>query len=258
MTEVKISTPRGVQLAGTFINPVDTTDAAVLFAHSFLADRHSGQHFDRLSKAYRGAGYATLEFDFSGCGDSDDDIITRDSEVEDLHSVSAWLAHQGFTRQILHAHSFGTIPALKARPESVQTMVLTGMVSGPLSFDWNRIFSASQLDDLERNGVASVPDDNDSAREAFLISRQTLIDLSMNTPEELIDPLRVPVLVIHDHDDETLGLVDMTNEVFPRLPDGSHLEVVRGFRFGAGEGLDVLRDLSVNWARKHVPVRPEK
>ena len=135
-------------------------------------------------------------------------------------------------------------------------MVLTGMISGPLSFDWSRIFSPSQLDDLEHEGVARVPDDNDSAREAFLISRQTLIDLSMNKPEDLIDPLRIPVLVIHDHDDESLGLVDMTNEIFPRLPAGSRVEVARAFRFGAGQGLDVLRELSVDWARAHMPVRP--
>lgn len=258
MAEVKISTPRGVQLSGTFVNPVDSTDAAVVFSHSFLADRHSGEHFDRLSKAYRGAGYATLEFDYSGCGDSDDDVITLANQVEDLHSASAWLKSQGFTRQVIHGHSFGTLAALKARPEAAQTMVLSGMITGPLSFDWTRIFSASQLDDLERKGYAQIPDDNQSDREFFVISKQTLIDLSMNDTDKLLNNLKIPVLAIHDHDDELMGLVEMTEEIIDRLPEGSHMEVVRGVRFGAQEGVDILRDLSVNWARKFVPVRPAK
>lgn len=255
MTEVRIPTPRGVTLAGTFINPVDTKDAAVLFSHSFLADRHSGEHFDRLSRAYRGAGYATLEFDYSGCGDSDDDVITAAHAVEDLHSASSWLEKQGFTRQIIHAHSFGTLIALKARPESVETMVLTGLVSGPLSFDWTRIFSASQLDDLEKHGHAQIPDDNQSDREFFVISRQTLIDLSMNETNDLLGNLKTPVLVIHDDDDDARGLLEMTQENFHRLPDGSHLEIVRAVSFGAGQGLDTLRNLSLDWVRTRIPVR---
>jgi pimeloyl-ACP methyl ester carboxylesterase len=258
VTEVRIPTPRGKMLAGTFVDPVDSTDAAVIFSHSFLADRHSGEHFDRLSAAYRGAGYATLEFDYSGCGDSDDDVITTANQVEDLHSASAWVKAKGFSRQIIHAHSFGTLAALKARPEAAQTMVLTGMITGPLSFDWTRIFSESQLDDLEKHGYARIPDDNQSDREFFVISKQTLIDLSMNEPDELVNNLKQPILAIHDHDDELMGLVEMTEEIFPRLPEGSKVEVVREVRFGLHEGVDLLRNMSVNWATSHVPVRPEK
>ncbi|MDO5049804.1 MAG: alpha/beta hydrolase [Actinomycetaceae bacterium] len=256
MTEVRISTPRGVSLAGTFVDPVDSTDAAVIFSHSFMADRHSGEHFDRLSAAYRGAGYATLEFDYSGCGDSDDDVLTVANHVEDLHSVSAWVKSQGFTRQLIHAHSFGTLAALRARPEAAQTMVLTGMITGPLSFDWPKIFSESQLDDLEKHGYARIPDDNQSKREYFVISKQTLVDLSMNEPDPLINNLKIPILAIHDHDDEQMGLVEMTEEIFGRLPQGSKLEVVRGVSFGRHEGVDLLRNLSVEWAKTHIPVRP--
>lgn len=255
MTEVKISTPRGVKLAGTFVNPVDSTDAAVVFSHSFLADRHSGEHFDRLAAAYRGAGYATLEFDYSGCGESDDDVITLDNEVKDIQSVSSWLKAEGFGRQIVHAHSFGTLPALLARPEAVLAMVFTGMITGPLSFDWTQIFSESQLDSLEQRGFAEIPNDASTSREHFVISKQTLIDLSMNATEDLVDNLRAPILAIHDADDEQMGLIDMTQQAFSRLPKGSRVEVVRDVRFGRGEGIDVLRELSVHWATSHVPVR---
>jgi putative redox protein len=254
VSDVRIRTPRGLTLAGTFTNPVDAVDAAVLFSHSFLANRHSGDHFDRLARVYRAAGYATLEFDYSGHGESDDDIITSESQVEDLRAASGWLADQGFDRQLIHGHSFGAVTALLARPPAAATMVLSGAVTGPLNYDWEAIFSPVQLDELEAHGVTTIPDDSPGPRRNFTISKQTLVDLSMISTHDVLDGLGRPVLVIHDADDEQLGLVQMTEENFPRLPAGSHVEVVHGARFGAGENPKALSDLSLAWARTHLPI----
>ncbi len=254
MSEVRIQTPRGLTLAGTFINPVDALDAAVLFSHSFLANRHSGEHFDRLARVYRAAGYATLEFDYSGHGDSDDDIVTSEHQVEDLRAASGWLVDQGFPRQAVHGHSFGAVTALLARPRAARTMILSGAVTGPLSFDWESIFSPVQLDELEEHGVTTIPDDSPGPRRNFTISKQTLVDLSMVDTHQVLDGLETPVLIIHDADDEQVGLVEMTQENFSRLPDGSRVEVVRGARFGAGENPRALSDLSLEWVRKFLPL----
>ena len=68
-----------------------------------------------------------LQFDFSGLGESDDDVITLASEVEDLRAASSWLAGLGFTRQMIHANGFGATAALLARPEHVRTAVLVAL-----------------------------------------------------------------------------------------------------------------------------------
>lgn len=251
---MRIRTPRGLSLAGTFTNPVDAVDAAVLFSHSFLANRHSGEHFDRLARVYRAAGYATLEFDYSGHGASDDDIITSEGQIEDLRAASGWLADQGFPRQLIHGHSFGSVTALLARPPAAETMILSGAVTGPVSYDWEAIFSPVQLDELEAHGVTTIPDDSPGPRRNFTISKQTLVDLSMVDTHRLLDGLEHPVLIIHDADDEQVGLVQMTQENFSRLPAGSQVEVVRGFRFGAGENPRALSDLSLAWSRTHLPI----
>lgn len=250
MSEITIPTPRGINLTGTFVNPVDARERAVIFSHSFLADRHSGQHFDRLAAAYRAAGFATLEFDYSGCGASDDDVITLKNQIEDLHSASSWLTAQGFPRQLLHAHSFGTLPALKASPEAVEAMVLTSLVAGPLSIPWDMIFDASQLDDLERSGLALIPDDTSPAREFFQISRQTLQDLSLNKPADLFANVTAPLLIIHDLDDFDRGLIELTQEAESLLPAGSRMLLAREFSFGLNQGGEFLRDQSVQWARR--------
>ena len=138
MSEVEIITPRGITLRGTFVDPVDSTDAAVIFSHSFLCDRASSPHFPILAAKYRALGYATLIFDYSGHGESDDDAITSDRRIEDLRAASGWLADQGFTRQLLHAHSSGSISALRARPKAVKALFLSSPVLGPLDFDWDK------------------------------------------------------------------------------------------------------------------------
>ena len=255
MSDVRIVTPRGATLCGSFVNPVDSADAAVLFSHSFLANRHSGEHFARLAAAYRGAGYATLEFDYSGHGSSDDAIITREAQVEDLRSASGWLADQGFSRQLIHGHSYGALVALAARPAAARAMVLSSPVLGPRTYQWEEIFSAVQLDELEQHGVTTVPDDLPGNRQHFTISKQTLIDLSMVDGNALVSGVSCPLLVIHDADDVDTELTLVTQDVFASMPDGSRVDIVHDARFALGESPEALAGPALAWAKQWVPVR---
>ncbi len=248
-------TPRGVALSGTFINPVDSGDAAVLFSHSFFANRSSGEHFDRLGRTYRAAGYATLAFDYSGHGASGDEIITVETQVEDLRAASGWLADQGFERQLLHGHAYGATVALAARPPAVLSMVLTSPVLGPRTFEWEEIFSLVQLDELEKHGATTIPDDLPGSRQHFTISKQTLVDLSMVDELKLLRGIDFPVLIVHDKDDRDLGLVEVTQDVFSLLSDGSRVEVINDASFEAGQRPEALSNLAVEWARLRLPLR---
>lgn len=255
MSAVEILTPRGITLSGTFVNPVDTTNAAVIFSHSILANRDSGGHFDRLAAAYRRAGYATLTFDYSGHGVSGDDIVSIESQVEDLQACSAWLKDQGFTRQVVHAHSFGTKAALSAHLPAVLGFVLSGAQFGPLSYEWEAIFSPEQLDDLDRYGTTTIPDDSPGPRQFFTISKQTLADLSLYDSSRDLEHVSVPMLIIHDHDDEAMGLVRLTQAVATSFPVGTRVDVVSDAAFGAGEKPETLVSLALDWVKVHVPVR---
>jgi putative redox protein len=253
--EVTITTPRGVRLAGTF--EPGPGHRAVLFAHGFLSDRHSSLRFDILASAYRTAGYATLQIDFSGCGASDEDVVTVTNEVEDLRSASAWLSEQGYPVQVLHAHSFGTLAALRAQPSDVVAMVLTGALTGPMNYPWEQIFSPGQLDELETHGVTRVPDDNEAAtREYSVISRETLADYSLIDQAELLGKVRVPVLFVYGEADEGTDLVAMAREGLALVPTPARLEIIAGAQHGMKDRIDVVAQLALGWFAEHAREEP--
>ncbi|WP_413541365.1 alpha/beta hydrolase [Schaalia odontolytica] len=233
--------------------------------------------FDALGRAMRRAGYATLAFDYSGHGESGDEIITFDPLIEDFRSASGWLADQGFTRQICVGHEFGATVALRARPSAVQTYVLVSPVLGPLSYDWNLVFSDVQLSDLERHGTTTVPNDSASVRRHFTINKATLADMSMVSGEKALRGIDVPVLITHDAFDEETGLLDRTRDAFHLLPDGSVVDMTappvgiigeytpvdgvpvadeavdRALAASGSAHLPALPDVAVRWASRWVP-----
>ncbi len=204
---------------------------------------------------YRSLGYATLTFDYSGHGTSDDAEIELDQQVEDLRSVSGWLADQGFTKQMIHAHSFGTQAAMKARPKHVRTMFLTSAVLGPRHYDWNQIFSQDQLQSIEENQAAQVTDDSSSEREVFLVNRQTLVDLSLTPIQDLANELETPVMLAFDKADVKMGLLDLATQAFPLLADGSRIEVEQNASFADPKEMSKLVDLARKWVSVHLPVQ---
>ena len=278
VSRITIQTPRGVSLSGTFTRPVDCRDAAVIFSHTFLSDRHASGMFDMLGRALRRAGYATLSCDFSGHGESGDEIIAFEPLIEDFRSASGWLADQGFERQVCVGHEFGATVALRACPPAVQTFILVSPVLGPLSYDWSVVFSEVQLSDLELHGTTTVPDDSQSVRRQFTISKRTLADMSMVSAEEVLSGLDVPVLITHDSFDSETGLLDRTREAFHMLPDGSVVEMIavpdsvvdeytppegvpvagevveRALHASDSANLPDLRDVACRWASRWVPV----
>lgn len=253
MSEIEIVTPRGVVLRGSFTAPTKATNAAVLFSHPFFSDRFGGQFFPELASAYQNAGYATLLFDYSGHGDSGNESIEVRSQMEDLRTASGWLAEQGFPKQVLHGNSSGVLAPMRARPPAVRTMVLTSPVTGPVNYEWDMIFSPSQLEDIERRGYATVLDDSPGTREEFILTKETLKDLSLNQPEVLIDDFEYPLLLIHDQDDVNHGLSEITLEHQDRLPLGSEVRIL-DTRFQ--DAFSEVSRLALDWATDLVPTDP--
>lgn len=224
MVEVQIDTKRGLNLAGDFINPVDSRDTAVIMVHDFLANRHGFTELtDRAAAIFRGHGLATLAFDLSGHGGSDDTVITLAEQVEDITDSSRWLVKQGKPLQAIQATGFGAAAALQARPKAAVAQIL---INAPLvhqSIPWDQVFSEEQLNELERVGHAVIPDDSDHDRSAFIVSKQTLLDLTHFDGEVLLSGLTCPVMLLYDREGIELGHAARAKELRSLLPAGSEI-----------------------------------
>jgi putative redox protein len=256
MSQVWITTPRAVRLSGTLQEStpagggVAPDGCAVLFAHGFLAERSSRGRADVLAAAYREAGFTTLQFDFSGCGDSEDDVVEVGRQVQDLAAASTFLAAAGWPRQVVHGHSLGALVALRTSSPYVEAMVLTGGVTGPIHHPWEHVLSPEQLADLETTGRTTVLDDGPSARQHHVISRQTLTDFSDVDQPSLLAAVALPVLLVHGGalvDGEEHPLLTRSRVGLPMLPAGSRLEVVRGADHALLDYTDHVARLAVQW-----------
>lgn len=272
MSEVRIATPRGITLVGSLTLPAgaaplafEATDPAaptaelptrpealVILTHDFLTDRHGLEYrLDKLARSYREAGFATLSCDFSGLGESDDDVITMAGEVEDLRAICGWATEHGFARQAIHANGFSATAALLAHPKQVATAVLVGAIVGPQSILWEEIFSDEQLEELSSLGHTRLPDDMPNSRQWDIISKETLADVSLQSPEKTMADLPWPVLLINGA--LTVEFPDATaaaSEGFALLPDGSQLVQVNQDTADAAHA-EVAR-LGIEWVSKRL------
>ena len=71
------------------------SDSIIIMCHGFTSNKYSKGRFERLAKAFNNSGFSALAFDFRGCGESDDDRLTVDKEVEDLKSAIEFAKSKG-------------------------------------------------------------------------------------------------------------------------------------------------------------------
>ncbi|TCO57261.1 alpha/beta hydrolase family protein [Actinocrispum wychmicini] len=235
-----IRTARGVRLAGELHGD---GDSVIVMAHGFCSDRRSRGRFDRLAKDFTGLGFSVLTFDFSGCGESEPDVVTVANEVEDLRAVIGHVRARGFRRVALHGHSLGGSVCLAAYDKDIRTMVLSGAATGPMRYTWSEYYSAEQLRELDETGFM-----RDGKH---LLSRQTLEDFEERDQERLLGPVECPLLLIHgDGDEEERELLDRSRQA--TLPEGSRLAVVAGAGHSFTGYMDELSALACAWYQRHL------
>ncbi|MGH6880668.1 MAG: alpha/beta hydrolase, partial [Hypericibacter sp.] len=228
-------------------------DAAVIMAHGFMNDRHSDGRFPKIARALNRAGYSALAFDFSGCGESDDDSLTAAKQVDDLQCAIALMRTRGFVRLALWGNSLGGRICLQADTAGIATLVLTGGGTGPVPYRWEDYFPAAPMTELAQTGRMTIVHEGRS-RGRIVIDRQMLADFAALDQPTLLGRLRCPVLVIHgDGDEEERQLLALARQGMAHLPAGSRLEVIPGAAHGFRGHLDRVIELGVTWLARQMP-----
>ncbi|WP_176560332.1 alpha/beta hydrolase family protein [Brevibacillus dissolubilis] len=236
--------------------PADS-QAIIIMCHGFTSDKSSKGRFDRFAARYQQLGYNALAFDFSGCGESDDDRLTLSKLVDDLHAAIAFAKSQGFTRIALHGHSLGSRVCLEAYTPEIITMVLSGAGTGPVEYNWHEIYTPEQMRELEEKGYIT-DFKAEGPRKAVIVDRQMLLDFANFSQEELLKKVTCPVLLIHGNQGaEEKLLSEITKQGIKWLSADSRLEIIDGAQHSFMEHLPIVERLATDWLEKHVPLGKE-
>lgn len=249
MERVAFINSRNLTLIGNFYPSV--SDAIIIMCHGFRSDKNSKGRFPKLAKAFNDLGHHVLTFDFSGCGESDDDSLTMAKQVEDLKSAISYVKSRGYKRIALYGHSLGSAICLKCFSSEILTMVLSGALTDSMQYNWNDYFTAEQLRDLEEKG--QIVEKVEGPRKEVIIDKQMLMDFALLDQTRLLKEVTCPVLIIHGNNDEEEKLLcERSQRAMKFLSSTSKLEIIDGANHSFMDYLDVLSHLASNWFKSHL------
>lgn len=263
MPRVTFYNSRGLKLVGDLVpagrspapgNLVPAGDRAlVVMAHGFASDRRSRGRFPHIAAGLAGAGLASLSFDFGGCGESDDDVLTLDHQIDDLLAAIAHARALGYERLALHGHSLGGRVCLAAAPPQVAAIATTGAPTGPMRYDWRDYFTPPQMDELDRTGRVTMPQGKERVRSTVVTSAGLLEALVDCDQAALFGGVRCPVLLIDgDGDGEERQSLAHAHEGLPLLPAGSRVALLPGSPHDLEGHLDEVVGLLLDWFAEHL------
>lgn len=244
--QISFYNTRGLKLAALLKSV--SSKAIVILAHGFTNNKSSNGRFDRLSESLNKIGYDTLAFDFSGCGDSDDDTITSQNQMDDLSSAIEFALLKGYEKIGLFGNSLGALACLKCYRNEIVTMVLTCPITDSMHYKWSDYFSRDQMDELERNGYFYMGSSSDSRKHKIV--KQTLMDFEQVNQRDLIRNIICPVLIIHgncEEDYEEMQLLERSRKAIELLPGNSKLEIIEGAKHGLRNEWEKVIEISCNW-----------
>lgn len=233
------------------------SSSIIVMCHGFTSDKSSRGRFDYLAQSFQQQGYNVLAFDFSGCGESDDDSLTLAKKVDDLKAAMMYVTSLGYNKIALFGHSLGARVCLEAfDSDLVTTMILTGAGTGPVRYNWNEHFSELQLQELQKKGyLTDAP--SSGTRKSIRIEKQMLMDFEYFDQKHLLEKVTCPVLLIHgDTDWEEKMLAAITKKGMYLLSADSVLSIIPGATHSFNNHLSIVEELAGKWLLKHFPLSP--
>jgi pimeloyl-ACP methyl ester carboxylesterase len=166
---------RGLQLAGSLWPAL--SNAIVIMAHGSGSNRFARGLFESLALALQKENYNVLAFDFSGHGESSNDIVTIKKAVDDVSSALRFSHERGFKRVAMIGHSLGALACLEAFSPGIETMILLGALTGPVRWKWEEMASPEQVREMHQKGYITAEVD-DGLRKTVIIDANLLKEIA--------------------------------------------------------------------------------
>jgi len=212
----------GLNLSGLlYTGPA--TDTVVIVCHGFTGSKEGGGRAIAMAEEMGLRGYATLLFDFSGCGESEGNFadISLTGHITDIKCSIDFCHGLGFNRVITMGRSFGGTAAIcLGRANSSVAGVCTWAAPGNLK----GVFSAYRARAMEIEGDLVPLSDG----EGVYIKKQFFTDLDRYDVfglAALIAPS--PLLIIHGEDDQVVPVED-ARSIFNAAGEPKKIQIIPG------------------------------
>ncbi|MCA9487621.1 MAG: alpha/beta fold hydrolase [Nanoarchaeota archaeon] len=248
MEKVIFKNSRNLSLVGNL--QTSQSKSIIILSHALANDKSERGKLDAVANKLNESGFNTLAFDFSGCGESDDDTLTIGKEVEDLKSAINFVKSKGFENIALFGHSTGALVSLYAYNPEIKTIVLWSPVTNKVRYRWEDKLSKEQLEELTEKGYFTRTRKN-AIREIYHIDKQMLTDRDSVNQKELLKEISCPVLIIQGTKDTSIPIEDSKNAL-KQLSKESQLEIVENADHDFTEHVNKLVELSNEWFLKHL------
>ena len=248
MDEVKFENFRGLELVGNYWEA--DSDAGIVMSHGFTGDKTEWGYFDRVAEELNEAGYNVLAFDFAGSGESDDEPLRIDKQVEDLECAIEYLESREIDKIGLYGHSQGGLVSLQNYNESIATIFLTSPVTDSMP-DYRRM----RLDEQQREEVREkgywIKEREKGPREKIVIDEEIIEEKESVKQSQLLSDVNCPVKIVHGNEDEVVPL-ESSQSAVERLEE-SELRVIEGLDHSYDDKLDEVAEEAVNWFERNMP-----
>lgn len=241
--KVSIQTPRGIKLSAHLY--ARDPKRVVITSHGFTSDQFGKSTL--VAQVLADVNISALTFDFSGCGESDDDTISVAKEVEDLSAVIDYTHSLGYERISIMGTSLGGLIALRCWSPAIKTLVLWCPVTH--AWDAEERFSKEELSEYEEKGYLTIPKEQPYLRASVRIDKAVLDERAYVDGLAIVSRVTCPVLIIHGDQDITVPLV-YSQEAIQYLSPDSRLEIVKGADHFFAKEREQLITRSVEWFKK--------
>ena len=248
MEMVIFKNSRGLSLVGHLY--ISKSKSIVILSHALANDKSERGKLDKVAEKLNESGFNVLAFDFSGCGESDNDTLTIGKEVDDLKSTIDFVKSKGFEKIALFGHSTGGLVSLKAYNSEIRTIVLWSPVTNKVKYRWEDKLSKEQLQELNEKGYFTRKRTN-AIRETYHIDKQMLKDRETVNQKELLKSISCPVLIIQGTKDTSVPVEDSENAL-KSLSKESRLELVENADHDFTDHVNELVKLSNDWFITHL------
>lgn len=250
MKRIIFKNSRNQSLVGNLYS--SESESIIIMSHGFTGDKSEEGRFDKVAESLNKSGYNVLTFDFSGCGESEDDTLTVGKQVDDLKSAIKFVKSKGYKKIALFGHSLGGLISLKCFTPEIITMVLWAPVTAKVKYSWDKEYSKEQLEELSKKNYVTKSKDK-GVRKTIQIDKQMFIDRESLNQKKLLKKVKCPVLIIHGKQDLSVPYSD-SEDAIKLLTKKSKLELVDKAGHGFYDSMNIIVNLSNAWFRKHIKI----